>query len=64
MLKIFGNIKRFLVDVKVELTKVSWPTRQELIGATWVVIAVTLIMAVYIGCVDLSFSKLLTFLIR
>lgn len=60
----FGKIKNFFTEVKVELGKVSWSTRQELIGATTVVIVITLIMTVYIGIVDLAFSRLLTILIK
>jgi len=58
------KIKKFLSEVKVELGKVSWPTRQEVIGATGVVITITIIMAIYIGIVDLSLSRVLAFLIR
>ena len=60
----FKKIANFLTEVKIELTKVSWSTRQELIGATGVVIVITLILAVYIGIVDISLSRLLTFMIQ
>lgn len=50
----------FLKEVKVELTKVSWSTREELIGATGVVIVITAIMAVFIGTVDVLLSKILS----
>lgn len=51
-------------EVKVELSKVSWSTRQELIGATGAVMTVTLIMALYIGVVDLCLSKMFTYFIK
>jgi preprotein translocase subunit SecE len=49
---------RFLKDVRTELTKVSWPSRADVRGATIVVIIVVLIIAFFIGLVDLVISKL------
>ncbi len=60
----FAKIKKFLTEVKVELSKVSWSSRSQLAGATGVVVALTLILTVYIGIVDLGLSRLLTFLIQ
>ena len=54
----------FLKEVRVELTKVSWSSRQELIGATLVVIAVTGIMAIYIGAIDIALSKFLSIIFK
>ena len=48
----FGKLSRFLKEVKVEMGKVSWPTREELISSTTVVIVVSLIFAVIIGTLD------------
>ena len=42
----------YLIDTQVELQKVSWPTRQELIGSTIVVIICAVILGVYIFGVD------------
>jgi len=54
----------FLKEVKLELSKVAWSTRQELIDSTIVVIVVTAIVAVFIGLVDIFLSKLLTILFK
>lgn len=54
----------FLAEVKAELGRVSWSTRQELIGATAVVIMVTMISAVFIGLLDLLLSKVLSVIFR
>jgi preprotein translocase subunit SecE len=48
----FGKIVKFLKEVKAELKKVTWPTKQELIGSTIVTVVVTLIVSVFIGIVD------------
>jgi preprotein translocase subunit SecE len=58
------KITNFIGEVKLELAKVSWSSRKELIGASTVVIAITVIMAVYVGAIDLGLSRLLAFLIR
>ena len=63
-MNVFQKIVNFLKEVKVELGKVSWSTREELIGATMVVIVITAIMAVYIGMVDLSLSKALSLVFK
>ncbi|MFA5089515.1 MAG: preprotein translocase subunit SecE [Candidatus Omnitrophota bacterium] len=47
----------FVGEVKVELSKVSWSSRQELIGSTYVVIVITAIITVFIGLFDLLLTK-------
>jgi len=59
-----AKVTNFIRETKQELAKVSWSTRQELAGATVVVIVLTGIMAVFIGAIDLSLSKMLTILFR
>ncbi len=46
------KITKFLKEVVSELRKVTWPSKDELIGSTWVTIVVSLIVAVFIGIVD------------
>ena len=48
----FKKISKFLQDVKQEMSKVSWPTREELKGTTIVVIVITLILSLFIFGVD------------
>jgi len=63
-MNIFSKTVNFVKETKQELIKVSWSTREELIGATVVVITVTFILAVYIGVVDLFLSKILSVIFR
>jgi len=63
-MKIIDKIVNFLKEVKVELTKVSWSTRQELASSTVVVITVTFIMAVFIGIIDIFLSHILRIMFR
>ena len=48
----FKKISKFLQEVKQEMSKVSWPTRDELKGTTIVVIVITLILSIFIFGVD------------
>jgi len=47
-----GGIVRFLKEVRAELKKVTWPSKNELIGSTIVTVVVTVIISVFIGIVD------------
>ena len=57
MANFFARIPIFISEVKTELTKVSWPVRKDLLGATWVVTVVTIILTAYIGVLDFLLSK-------
>lgn len=57
------KIKKFLKEVRFELTKVTWTTRQELIYSTIVVIVVSIILSIFIGVVDLGLSNLASLLL-
>ena len=61
---ILNKVTGFLNEVKVELSKVSWSTRQELVGSTIVVIMITLIMGLFIGLLDLVLSQGLSLLFK
>ena len=58
-----NRVTKFLSEVKSELKKVNWPSRDELKGSTMVVIVLTFLLAFYIGVVDFLLSKIITFLI-
>jgi len=63
-MNIVKKITNFLKEVKIELNKVSWSTRQELVGSTAVVITVTFIMAIFIGLIDILLSHTLRLVFR
>ena len=52
----FGRARQFLVDVRAELGRVTWPTRREVWATTIVVILVSLLFGVYLYAVDLILS--------
>ncbi|MGI5826502.1 MAG: preprotein translocase subunit SecE [Patescibacteria group bacterium] len=51
------NPARFLSEVKAELLKVTWPTKQEVARLTAVVIIISLVVGAYIGGLDFLFTK-------
>lgn len=59
-----GGMAQFIRETRQELKKVSWPSREELVGATGVVIFTTFILAVFVGGVDFCLTFLIRFLIR
>jgi preprotein translocase subunit SecE len=54
----FERFKRYLAETKVEMTKVTWPTKGELKDATRVVIVASAILTVFIGIVDQILSNI------
>jgi preprotein translocase subunit SecE len=47
------QVKEFYKDVRLESAKVSWPTREELKDSTIVVLVTVVLIAAFIGVVDL-----------
>ena len=56
----FKRTRIFLTDVRVELKKVSWPSRQDTIASTGVVIVVVFLISFYLGIIDIALSKMVT----
>jgi preprotein translocase subunit SecE len=56
--------KEFFRDVKVEMRKVVYPTRDELTGSTWVVIITVVVISVFLGFVDSGLSKIVKMALR
>ncbi|MBW1785888.1 MAG: preprotein translocase subunit SecE [Deltaproteobacteria bacterium] len=50
---------QFLREAKMELKKVKWPTRKELLASTAVVIFLSILMAFYLGLVDFGLIKII-----
>ena len=59
MTSIFG----FFKEVRLELSKVTWPTRDEVIRLTLIVFLVSGIIGGFVGGLDYLFTRLLTFIV-
>jgi preprotein translocase subunit SecE len=57
---IFRRTEQFLKDVWQELKKVNWSTRAQLKQSTKVVLISTLLLAAFLGAIDVAASALLT----
>lgn len=57
------KVKSFLQEVRVEFDKITWPSRKEAIALTTAVLAITFFFTAYLGIVDFSLTKLVSFLI-
>tara|TARA_B100000900_G_scaffold22323_1_gene17489 strand:+ start:59 stop:241 length:183 start_codon:yes stop_codon:yes gene_type:complete len=53
------KIQNFLKDVSFELSKVSWPTWDELKSSTYVVLTLSLILILFLFVVDFILAKIL-----
>ena len=49
------NLRTFFGEVKVELSKVVWPTRSEFLGAVIVVLITMVAFAIFLGLVNYIF---------
>jgi len=53
------KITAFIDSVKIELGKVTWPTRQETIATTGVVVMIVVLVSLYLGACDIVLAKLI-----
>jgi preprotein translocase subunit SecE len=55
---------KFIREVVAELKKVTWPTREETVKLTVVVIVISILVGAFIGGLDSLFVKLTTLLFK
>ena len=59
-----NKVLQFLREAVIELRKVSWPGKKEVLGATIVVVTLVAFIGLYIGLVDFMLSRFLGVLLR
>ena len=57
------KIGQFLREVRIELSKVTWPTRKDTIASTSVVLVIVILIGAFLGIVDLGLSRLMRILL-
>jgi preprotein translocase subunit SecE len=62
--EMFEKLRNFLKEVRQELSKVTWTSREELIGSTIIVVLLSLVLALFIGGVDKVLSVFISFIFR
>ena len=58
-----SGITRFWRETVGELRKATWPTRQEAVNLTGIVLIVTFSMSAFLGIVDYLFSRVFAFIL-
>lgn len=61
---VVSAVKDYVKDVRVEMSKVSWPSRAELRESTTVVIVMVFLVAILIGAIDRGLSIAFEALLR
>jgi len=56
--------QEFVREVLAEFRKVTWPSRQELINSTVVVITVTVVVSLFLGLVDVVLARVVERILR
>jgi preprotein translocase subunit SecE len=55
----FERIKTYFAETRTELKKVTWPSRQDIIDSTRVVVVATFIVTIFVGIVDQVLSRII-----
>ena len=58
-MKFLEKIIAFLKEVRMEMKKVNWPSRQETLRYTLIVVGASLVVAAFLGGLDYFFTVLL-----
>ncbi len=58
------KIKSFIEDLKREFKRINWPSREEALRLSGVVIVISLIVAAFLGALDYIFSTILKHIIK
>ena len=57
------NINKFFSEVREELAKVTWPSRDDTVGTTIVVIVLVIIVSLFLGVIDIGLSHIMKFIV-
>lgn len=58
-----NRITRYLRETRAELRKVVWPTREEAINLTIIVVATIIVMSIFFGAIDYVLTALFRFML-
>ncbi|MDA1079691.1 MAG: preprotein translocase subunit SecE [bacterium] len=57
-------LTKYLQEVVREIKQVTWPTRQQTIDKTMLVIAVSVIVSLYLGLLDTLLQRFITWFLQ
>jgi preprotein translocase subunit SecE len=58
------RIQQFFREVAAEFRRVNWPNRAEVARSTVVVLVVVVVLALYLGAVDVGLSKVVEVILK
>ncbi len=61
--KYLYSVIRFLREVKIEMKRVNWLSKKEVMRHTAIVVAVSVVVGIYLGALDLFFQWLLSVIV-
>jgi preprotein translocase subunit SecE len=56
--------REFIGEVLAEFRKVSWPNRRQLVDSTAIVLVVTVVLAFFLGAVDIGLARVVERMLR
>jgi len=59
----FGNVSRSIKEIYAELGRVTWPTKEETTRLSIIVVSIAIVIGLFLGVIDLAFSKIIAFFI-
>jgi len=59
-----GKALQFLREVRVELKKVTWPSRKQAIGSTVVVLILVIVVSFFLGAVDIGLRQIVRIILQ
>lgn len=60
----FKKLAKFFQEIRVEMSKVAWPAKDELLSSAKVVIVISILFALYIFIVDTGLSRIMAVVLR
>ncbi|MEA3267023.1 MAG: preprotein translocase subunit SecE [Candidatus Fermentibacteria bacterium] len=64
VVRLWKTVTVFFGEVKAEMIKVAWPTRDEAISSTWVVLGAVVVVGIWIFVVDKITAMIMAGLVR
>jgi preprotein translocase subunit SecE len=58
------RVQQFFREVAAEFRRVNWPSRAEVLRSTTVVLAVVVILALYLGAVDVGLARIVGVILK
>jgi preprotein translocase subunit SecE len=63
-MELLRRAQEFFREVVAEFRKVNWPTREQLMNSTAVVLVVTVVVAFFLGAVDIGLARIVERILR